>query len=244
MRWLRILLGISRRAVFVLVLLGMLVLNVASFAVPMLASGMSDIAQALFGRSVVAELGQELATVKSQNKSLRAETERLQARNRALRGDLETTKTKLGKTRAEMDKATKGIARRAIRGAGRNVAAVPLEAVPVIGIATVIAVTALDVSDACATVREMQTLRVTSGVDDEPQGWTEEVCGMFSQPAVPAICEMTIQECRDHADTVRAEIGDDMGARIDAQCEALMAPDPEICRPTSAASQEPPIPDR
>ena len=84
------------------------------------------------------------------------------------------------------------IARRAIRGAGRNVAAIPMEAVPVVGIATVIAVTALDVREACATVRDMQDLRVASGIDAAPQDWAAQVCGTFSGPSVPAVCKMTL----------------------------------------------------
>lgn len=239
MRWLRSLLGVSRGAVFVVTVLGMLAVNVASFAVPMLASGMSGIAQAVLGRSVVAEIGQQVTAAKARNKSLRTDKAFLQTRKLVLRGDLETNRKKLGKTRADMDKATRGIARRAIRGAGRNVAAVPFEAVPVIGVATVVAVTALDVRDACGTIRDMQELRVASGVDDDPQGWTEEVCGMFPQPAAPAVCEMTIDECREHADTVRAQIGAETGDLIDAQCDALMEPDPEICRPPPPEKPEP-----
>ena len=246
MSWFRFLLGVSRPAVFLLVLLGMLAVNVASFAVPGLTSGMSSIAQAVFGGSVVADLGQELTTAKKRLKTTRAElkaksaslettranlktsgrakVERLHDRNRAMRGDLETTRNKLGKIRADMDKATRGLARRAVRGAGRNVAAIPMEAIPVVGIATVIAVTALDVSDACATVRDMQDLRVASGIDETPQDWASQVCGTFSGPSVPAVCKMTLGECRDHARSVRTELGDEMGDEIDRHCDALMRP--------------------
>ncbi|WP_412505409.1 hypothetical protein [Roseovarius sp. SYSU LYC5161] len=130
----------------------------------------------------------------------------------------------------KMDNATRRIARRAIRGVGRNVAALPMEVIPVAGAATVVAVTAIDVKQACATARDMQELRTGSGIDTEPKDWTAQVCGVFTSPAVPAVCDMTIDECRDHASEVRADLGDDMGAQIDRQCDALSKPDPEICR--------------
>ena len=252
MRWLWRLLGILRRSFVLLVVLGMLAFNVASFAVPMLAGVVSDVAQAVFGRSVVAELGQQVTKLKSEKKILAESKTQLQTRNRNLDADLKQTRGELRTTRAglqkarvapgKVDNATSRIARRVIRGAGRNVAAIPMEAIPVVGVATVVAVTALDVTEACATVRDMQDLRVASGIDEAPQDWAAQVCGTFSGPSVPGVCDMTIGDCRDHARKVRAELGDEMGDEIDRQCDALMRPDPEICRPPGpgATKIEPP----
>jgi alanyl-tRNA synthetase len=215
---------------------------------------MSGVAEAVVGHSVVAELREQVKTLKRKNGTLKADKRRLKAdksrlkernkalqkkntqlgkRNKTLKGNLESARARLTKARAgfrKMDNTTRRIARRAIRGVGRNVAAVPLETIPVAGAATVVAVTALDVRQACATARDMQELRTASGIDDAPKDWTAQVCGVFTRPAVPEVCDMTIDECRDHASEVRADLGDDMGAQIDRQCDALNRPDPPICR--------------
>ncbi|MGI3211842.1 hypothetical protein ACROSR_12075 [Roseovarius tibetensis] len=261
MKWLWRLLGILRRSFVLLVVLVMLAFNVASFAVPMLAGVVSDVAQAVFGRSVVAELGQQVTRLQSEKRilaesktQLQERNRKLQARNRNLDADLKQTRGKLRTTRAglqkarvalgKVDNATSRIARRVIRGAGRNVAAIPMEAIPLVGVATVAAVTALDVKEACATVHDMQKLRVASGIDEAPQDWAAQVCGMFSGQSVPAVCDMTIGECRGHAREVRAELGDEMGDEIDRQCDALMRPDPEICRPPGLEALEIEPPER
>lgn len=254
MKWLWRLLGILRRSFVLLVVLVMLAFNVASFAVPMLAGVVSDVAQAVFGRSVVAELGQQVMRLQSEKRIIAESKTQLQARNRNLDADLKQTREDLRTTRAglqkarvalgKVDNATSRIARRVIRGAGRNVAAIPMEAIPLVGVATVVAVTALDVKEACATVHDMQKLRVASGIDEAPQDWAAQVCGMFSGQSVPAVCDMTIGECRGHAREVRAELGDEMGDEIDRQCDALMRPDPEICRPPGLEAPEIEPPER
>lgn len=112
MKWLWRLLGILRRSFVLLVVLVMLAFNVASFAVPMLAGVVSDVAQAVFGRSVVAELGQQVTRLQSEKRILaesktqvQERNRKLQARNRNLDADLKQTRGELRTTRAGLQKA-------------------------------------------------------------------------------------------------------------------------------------------
>lgn len=97
MKWLWRLLGILRRSFVLLVVLVMLAFNVASFAVPMLAGVVSDVAQAVFGRSVVAELGQQVMRLQSEKRILAESKTQLQARNRNLDADLKQTREDLSR---------------------------------------------------------------------------------------------------------------------------------------------------
>ena len=265
MKWLWRFIGGLRRGLVLVVLLAMLAFNVASFAVDGLTDVMSGVAKAVFGRSAVAVLSQQVTTLKERNTTLKErnttletgnkqlvrrnttldrENRQLVRRNITLGDNLQANRARVREARSNADNATRRIAQRAIRGAGRNVAAVPLEAVPVVGVATVVAVTALDVKEACDTLHDMQDLRVAAGIDAERQDWTSQVCGTFSQQSVPAVCDMTIPECRDHAVEVRAELGDEMGDEINRQCDALMEPDPELCREPDSKDREIPPPER
>lgn len=282
---LRRVIGVLRRFAVLLVLLAMLAFNVASFTIAPLTMVMSDIAQWLIGRSVVAQMSQEASRLKSRNASLSSDKMEMRAKNRKLttdldrsqanlkrtRTDLNTTRESLKKTRvdldatqknltasraelqkaegfrksrAELDRSTRRIAQRVVRGAGRNVAAVPMEVVPVVGAATIIAVTALDIKEACDTVNDMQDLRVASGIDEEPQDWASQVCGSFSRPSSPEVCEMTVPQCREHAQDVRERLGNELADMIVEQCDQLILPNPSICRPPPPEDEPPPLPPR
>ncbi|WP_306006008.1 hypothetical protein [Aquicoccus porphyridii] len=234
-----------RRFAVLLVLVAMLAFNMASFTIASLTTVMSDIAQWLTGRSVVAQMSQDISRLKSRNASLSSDNKEMRAKNRKLttdldksqanlkktRTDLDTTRESLKRTRVELDGSTRRIAQRVVRGAGRNVAAVPMEVVPVIGAATVIAVTALDIKEACDTVNDMQDLRVNNGIDEEPQDWASQVCGSFSRPSSPEVCKMTVPQCREHAQDVRERLGDELADMIVEQCDQLIMPNPPICWP-------------
>ena len=263
--------GVLRRFAVLLVLLAMLAFNVASFAVESLADVMSGVAKAVFGRSVVAQMSQEIASLRDTNRKLTTDLDRSQANLKRTRTDLNTTRESLKQTRvdldatqknltasraelqkaegfrksrAELDRSTRRIAQRVVRGAGRNVAAVPMEVVPVVGAATIIAVTALDIKEACDTVNDMQDLRVASGIDEEPQDWASQVCGSFSRPSSPEVCEMTVPQCREHAQDVRERLGDELADMIVEQCDQLILPDPSICRPPETEPDPDELPPR
>ena len=85
--------------------------------------------------------------------------------------------TKLVERRSVVGTVTKRIARRTATGAVRNLASVPLEAVPYFGIATVLGVTALELNESCQDIKDIKEIdRLIgneSGLDE-----VKEVCGL------------------------------------------------------------------
>lgn len=86
----------------------------------------------------------------------------------------------LEKQRVKVIKAreiSQGIAKRAAKNVAKNVASIPTEAFPYLGVAVVVAVTALDVKDGCDTVRDVNEMMKMLEV--EPTDVDErEVCGI------------------------------------------------------------------
>jgi hypothetical protein len=77
----------------------------------------------------------------------------------------------------EARKISKGIAERVANNVAKNVASIPTEAVPYLGAAVVVTVTALDVKDGCDTVRDVNEMMKILEV--EPTDVDErEVCGI------------------------------------------------------------------
>jgi len=69
------------------------------------------------------------------------------------------------------------IVRRSVRTATLNVSSLPAEAVPFVGIATVLAVTAVDVKDACDTISDLDEI-LAEFEEEGGMGEKEKVCGM------------------------------------------------------------------
>ena len=71
---------------------------------------------------------------------------------------------------------TKKLSKRITRNAKINIASMPFESIPLIGIATIVSVTAMDINDACETMKDLDELSIL--IDDE--GVTtnrKKVCG-------------------------------------------------------------------
>ena len=101
-------------------------------------------------------------TLKKKNGKLVAEADGLKARN-------------LTKNKA-VEKITSRIADRTTRSATLNVAAIPVEAIPVVGIGAVLAVTTWELTEACGIMRDMKELNIALG-SAEPVA-DDAVCGM------------------------------------------------------------------
>jgi hypothetical protein len=70
---------------------------------------------------------------------------------------------------------TRQLKARTVKTASRNVSSAVAEAVPYIGIPVMLAVTAADLYDACQTMKEIDALHRSIGLDIEE---TKDVCGM------------------------------------------------------------------
>ena len=89
----------------------------------------------------------------------------------------EALKTRLEAQRLKVKNVSQRIVKRTARNVTTNVSSVLGEAIPYLGVATVIAVTALDVKDGCDTVRDINEMSKSLEIDsiDDTEN---SVCGM------------------------------------------------------------------
>ncbi len=89
----------------------------------------------------------------------------------------EALKTRLEAHRVKVKNVSQRIVKRTVRNVTTNVSSVVAETIPIVGVATVIAVTALDVKDGCDTVRDIN--EISKSLEIESIDDTENsVCGM------------------------------------------------------------------
>ena len=90
--------------------------------------------------------------------------------------DLAGSKAKLAASQKQVARVSKRIATRTSRKVVRSIASIPAEAIPYIGVATIITITGLEVYDACATMKDLRELNrlLDTGEDID----TGTVCGL------------------------------------------------------------------
>ena len=147
------------RAVFTLLFIGSLFVNVTMFAWSAGAVALSSAFKAVTGiTTVITDLADSKAKLAASEKQVGA-----------LNKKLATSKKQVGGL-------TKKIATRTSRSVVRSVASIPAEAIPYIGPFTIVAVTGLEIKDACAT---MEDLRELNGLLDTAEDIdTGTVCGL------------------------------------------------------------------
>jgi len=89
---------------------------------------------------------------------------------------LKVRSSALKKIRARTKTITRRITTRTVRNVSANLAAIPAESIPAIGIGVVIAITAMDLHDACADLKDMDELALAVGIDNS-ETETQKVCG-------------------------------------------------------------------
>lgn len=83
---------------------------------------------------------------------------------------------KFRKNKKLMLEKSRKISKRTVRGATRNIAAAPAEAVHLVGIGVVVAVTGWEIYDACKTMEDLAFLNQQLASADAIE--TEKVCGL------------------------------------------------------------------
>lgn len=224
-----------RYAVMMLVVAAIsLSFSIASFIIPGLAAVMVRAASAIANTAVVSvqqaqQLRQRNAELRRVNRSLgEANVERNSA-NRQLAGqntrlatsnaDLEARNASLAtakvdlearnaRNRAAVQRSSQRISSRSARATGRSVAMIPLESIPFLGAATIIATTSLDIHDTCATLEDMASLQRELGIDPPDEGIAAHICGALPVAGrrVDRYGDMTISECRTAAEEAQAEV--------------------------------------
>lgn len=158
------------RAVFTLLFIGSLFVNVTMFAWSAGAVALSSAFKAVTGiTTVVTDLAGSKARFSADLADSKAKLAASEKQVGALNKKLATSKKQVGGL-------TKKIATRTSRSVLRSVASIPAEAIPYIGPFTIVAVTGLEIKDACAT---MEDLRELNGLLDTAEDIdTGTVCGL------------------------------------------------------------------
>jgi hypothetical protein len=163
------------------------------------------------------------------DKAVKVKTEELSAKNKSLANNYELQSKELEATRAKSQKLAQQldmngkqaketvafVHKRLAKGVSRNVVALPSEAIPYVGIGVALAVTSLDIYDACQTMKDFNALLRMMGQGEEHP----DLCGQ----KVP-----TVDQVLDAAKTEwRASV-----QRVADESKALKVYAPEVRLPT------------
>jgi len=114
------------------------------------------------------------------DQTVKAKTADLDAKNRLQAKELEEVHVKNRKLAQQIElngkqaKATVGVVhKRLAKGISRNLASIPSEAVPFVGIGVTLAMTTMDIYDACQTMKDFNTLLQAMGQGEE----NPDLCG-------------------------------------------------------------------
>jgi hypothetical protein len=126
-------------------------------------------------KSQVSEQAAELAVFRVTNRELKSQVRDLSAGVVLFKGKKVPLKTAVGET-ADI------IGKRSVKTARRGVASMPAEAIPYIGTAVIVGVTALEVYDLCATLNDMSALQRAFDPDFMKSDEELEVCSIEVPP--------------------------------------------------------------
>jgi hypothetical protein len=129
-------------------------------------------------------------------RQLRIENKGLKTRTATLEADAESMKKAAETRKAAVRRMKTGVVRRTTLGAMRGVATVVPKAIPIVGVPTIVAVTTLDIKDACDTLRDIDEME--TAFDGPSQSESRKVCGI----RIP-----TVDEVRDRARTFGSNVG-------------------------------------
>ena len=178
----------------------------------------SNVAESLLNRSPTREAERKVqkttADLETKNKQLVAQVFDAEARRDKALEEAEVQKTARTKVSAELEAQVRqrgtdakrakemaaNVSTRLATAVSRNVAAIPAEAVPYIGIGVNLSVTALDVYDACQTMREINELMklLKQGVANA------DFCGV-KLPTVPDVLDGMRTKWQTSANSIAAE---------------------------------------
>jgi len=205
-----------RRLAVACLVLGLAGLNVATLTLASVHGALSGLVEAVDIRSsrgaLVAErdrlaaradrlerrnaaLARDLDAHRAETRRLRARTARLAREGRTLRArsrrlDLanDRLRSRVEVQAAHVRRLTGSVLVRLRRVAAANLAAMPLEAVPLVGVATIVGTTAFEMTQLCATARDAADLRRGLGLETGQAG-ADRVCGL----RVPTVEEITAE---------------------------------------------------
>ena len=154
----------TKSVIITLVFIGLLATNVMTLA-------SSKVYDALFG--VLESVASASTLQNSKAVQQRKMTKTLHERGKRIKAMYAKNK----KAIANAGQLSGNISRRIMKNIGLNLSAIPAESIPVVGVVTVIGITAMDIADACANMRDMDEMM--SVLDSTGYSrYTTKVCGM------------------------------------------------------------------
>jgi hypothetical protein len=116
-----------------------------------------------------AKLKQTTADLETERSNLKQTTTDLQAE----RANLKKVSSELDGVNGRITKMKPALQARLAKGVSRNLAAIPAESIPYVGVGVILAVTAADLVDACETMKDFNSLLVQLGAGEK----NPELCG-------------------------------------------------------------------
>ena len=113
------------------------------------------------------------------SKAFKAQSLKLQKGNAKLLAETRSLKAR-GAKNLDLVRRTRGkVIKRATNSAARNLAAMPMESVPIVGVATVVTVTALELHDLCAIIEMVDDLSLAVGVAPDNPTEVDTACNAW-----------------------------------------------------------------
>ena len=85
-------------------------------------------------------------------------------------------KNRLAANKKAVSRSTKNITKRTIRGVSRSLAAIPADFIPIVGNAVTLGVTSWELYDACETMKDMDEIIRSMGINDTVE--KDKACGV------------------------------------------------------------------
>ncbi len=167
--------------------------------------------------SVLARVSTDLDIQKKMNVQLKSELRRAQGERDALRrASVVLYRGERVALREAVEDTSRRVTRRVVAATTRNVASMPMEALPLVGIGAIVGATAWELSDACGLMKDMHELEVAYNPEGADDFGRREVCGkkVPDNDEIWAIVRESpgqlLQEAREHYDQVRLPGWDDV----------------------------------
>ena len=190
-----------------------LAMTIASFTIPALAKLAYGAADWMFRQTAVMTVA-ESSNLRHSNRRLQAANSELSTRNRQLdesnrqiRSTNQRLENQIARQRRVAATGANRIKRRSAIQATRSISAIPTESIPIIGITTIMAMTAWDIRDACRTIEDMSEIQTSLG-EDPDDGFATRICDtLYLQRArSDHYRRMTVSQCRTEASATREQI--------------------------------------
>ena len=155
----------TKTALLAVAFVVMVVLNIATLTVPAVFDTLSSAAATVTSRVV----GKDMTIRAAQARQVST----LNQKNKALSSQIERT----NRAKLKAKHTSRRIAARVVKATTRNTGAVFVEAIPYVGIAAIVGATALELNDACETMKDLHELEMAMDPEWTDGSAAETVCG-------------------------------------------------------------------